>query len=132
MDRQEIEQSIRAVTRTCKGPHVLSSEQQVKFRDLWYVCQDAGDWHAAQSIVGVLERFLGTGHMAIPEQDWEALYRRAVDLIYIRKMTINPEAGCGYDFNEIILANPLDGQDRIVPCPKCGNQISYKAPTFEE
>jgi hypothetical protein len=123
----ETEQCIRAVTRTCKGPHVLSSEQQVKFRDLWYRYQDAGDWPAAQSVVGVLEKALKTGHLEIPDNNWEALFRRIVDLIYIRVAD-----GCGYDFNDLILANPLDGQDRVVACPKCNNQISYKAPTFEE
>lgn len=39
---------------------------------------------------------------------------------------------CGYDFNEIILAHPHDGQTRETPCPQCGAIIRWTAPVFKE
>ncbi len=40
--------------------------------------------------------------------------------------------GCGYDFNETILNNPLDGNIREYECPGCGVTGEYKAPIFDE
>lgn len=37
---------------------------------------------------------------------------------------------CGYDFNSVILAYPLDGQEHLVNCPKCGLEISFRSPFF--
>jgi hypothetical protein len=39
---------------------------------------------------------------------------------------------CGYDFNETILAGPLDGQEHAYACPTCGVVGSYRAPMFPE
>jgi len=39
-------------------------------------------------------------------------------------------SGCGYDFNETILKNPLDGKEHDYKCPKCGVTGSYRAPKF--
>lgn len=38
---------------------------------------------------------------------------------------------CGGDFNEIILANPLDGALRYYTCPDCGATGTYRAPLIE-
>jgi len=38
---------------------------------------------------------------------------------------------CGYDFNEVILAHPHDGQTRATPCPQCGVVIRWTAPIFD-
>lgn len=38
---------------------------------------------------------------------------------------------CGYDFNNIIMEYPLDGNDHLVPCPKCGQEISFRSPRFD-
>ena len=39
-------------------------------------------------------------------------------------------AGCGYDFNETILSNPLDGEEHAYECPQCGLTGIYRAPVF--
>lgn len=39
--------------------------------------------------------------------------------------------GCGYDFNTIILSNPLDGVRRGYVCPKCGVGGYYTPPKYE-
>ena len=41
-------------------------------------------------------------------------------------------AGCGYDFNETILSNPLDGEEHDYECPRCGLTGIYIAPLFDE
>lgn len=49
--------------------------------------------------------------------------------------------GCGYDFNNIIMAYPLDGADhsdlspfggpdKSAKCPECGQSISFRSPYF--
>lgn len=38
--------------------------------------------------------------------------------------------GCGYDFNEVLMQYPLDGNEHFVPCPKCGMTISFRSPIF--
>lgn len=37
-------------------------------------------------------------------------------------------AGCGADFNDIILSGPLDGQEHPYRCPACGVTGTYRAP----
>lgn len=48
-----------------------------------------------------------------------------------RQLDSGGRVRCGADFNDVILAHPLDGQERTVACPKCGQPISYRAPLFE-
>lgn len=36
--------------------------------------------------------------------------------------------GCGADFNEVILAGPLDGEPHAYKCPSCGLTGTYTAP----
>ncbi len=38
---------------------------------------------------------------------------------------------CGYDFNETILSNPLDGEEHEYECPDCGVTGRYIAPLFD-
>ena len=40
--------------------------------------------------------------------------------------------GCGYDFNETILSNPLDGEEQEYVCSSCGVIGVYRAPIFNE
>lgn len=40
--------------------------------------------------------------------------------------------GCGADFNNIIVAGALDGEEHAYKCPKCGVEGSYRAPSFGE
>ncbi|NOT08951.1 MAG: hypothetical protein HOP28_12200 [Gemmatimonadales bacterium] len=37
---------------------------------------------------------------------------------------------CGADFNETILANPLDGEDHEYTCPRCQLTGTYRAPSI--
>jgi len=37
---------------------------------------------------------------------------------------------CGSDFNDVILAGPLDGQAHTYTCPRCGIEGHYTAPWF--
>lgn len=37
---------------------------------------------------------------------------------------------CGADFNDIVLAGPLDGKRHEYTCPKCGVTGTYTAPLF--
>lgn len=41
-------------------------------------------------------------------------------------------AGCGYDFNRILLAGPFDGEEHEYECPKCGVTGTYTAPLYPE
>ena len=40
--------------------------------------------------------------------------------------------GCGYDFNNIVVDGPWDGESHPYTCPKCGCTGSYQAPAFQE
>jgi len=37
---------------------------------------------------------------------------------------------CGADFNDEIVKYPLDGQQRVAKCSKCGLEINFKSPRF--
>lgn len=39
--------------------------------------------------------------------------------------------GCGYDFNNVVVSYPFDGQEHIVNCPNCKQQISFRSPYFK-
>lgn len=47
-----------------------------------------------------------------------------------RRLDDSNRLGCGYDFNETILGNPLDGTEREYACPDCGVTGIYRAPIF--
>ncbi|HSR50922.1 MAG TPA: hypothetical protein VLV83_08835 [Acidobacteriota bacterium] len=49
----------------------------------------------------------------------------------VKRVCRGREGACGYDFNETILSNPLDGKVRDYECPQCGQKGSYRAPLFE-
>lgn len=47
-----------------------------------------------------------------------------------RALDAKSRNGCGYDFNKIVAAGPLDGQEYAYKCPKCGVEGVYGAPLF--
>ncbi len=55
----------------------------------------------------------------------------AGDTVEAQKVDKAGRAGCGYDFNETILSNPLDGEEHDYECPRCGVTGVYRAPLFE-
>lgn len=50
------------------------------------------------------------------------------DLESAKLIDSNERRSCGFDVNDIILANPLDGKAYAYQCPGCGLEDSYRAP----
>lgn len=48
------------------------------------------------------------------------------------RLAATSRKGCGADFNNIIVAGPLDGEEHAYKCPKCGVEGSYRSPSFGE
>lgn len=57
-----------------------------------------------------------------------ALKARKVD--EARALGATSRIGCGYDFNDTIVAGPWDGADHLATCPQCSTPTSYRAPVF--
>jgi len=45
-----------------------------------------------------------------------------------RALDTNARTPCGQDVNDLILASPLDGAERVITCPRCGTTMSYRPP----
>jgi hypothetical protein len=132
--RAEIEAHIRQFNRTCRGHLLIPQEYQQPLIDRWQKTQDAGDVLSAIFQILALELHQKSGHLDLPDTNWETLYRRFSDLRDMRK-------GCGFDFNDLILSLPFDrtdysiqedGTDKRLTCPQCGIRISFLAPSFED
>lgn len=39
---------------------------------------------------------------------------------------------CGADVNDLILSQPLDGEEHAANCPRCGQLLTWTAPKFEQ
>lgn len=37
---------------------------------------------------------------------------------------------CGYDFNNVVVQHPFDGQSHVVECPNCHQKINFTSPVF--
>jgi hypothetical protein len=57
---------------------------------------------------------------------------QAGDEALAKALDIDTRRPCDYDFNEIVLANPLDGLEHDYQCPRCGVVGTYRAPMFPE
>ena len=44
---------------------------------------------------------------------------------FARKMDRAHREPCGYDVNDLILSQPLDGEEREANCPDCGQLIRW-------
>lgn len=110
--REEAEALVRSVQRLCKGP--FKSER-----------------HKAE--YDELRRAVG-GPALTPEA---AARGYSIELLD----SLNRDY-CGADFNDVIMAYPLNGEDhgdqtpfggpdKRVPCPKCGQLISFRSPRFK-
>lgn len=60
---------------------------------------------------------------------YEAL--KAGNLEAARAIDAAGRQGCGADFNNIIVAGPLDGELHAYECPACGLSGEYRAPLVE-
>ena len=49
-----------------------------------------------------------------------------------RMFDVANRPGCGYNFNDTIIAGPLDGQVHNYTCPDCGVKGTYRAPWFDK
>lgn len=83
------EQTIRSITRACRGPLPQKARDAVAFLLKEGRHQEAASMDAASRL------------------------------------------GCGYDFNNVIVAGPHDGQLHEYTCPKCKLTGQYRAPWFE-
>ena len=54
------------------------------------------------------------------------------DMEKARQVNDDDRPGCGYDFNDTIMSNPLDGEVHKYECPDCGVKGEYRAPIFTE
>ncbi len=53
------------------------------------------------------------------------------ELTKARHVDAAGRAGCGADFNTVVLAGPLDGGTYEYECPQCGLTGTYTAPRFD-
>jgi hypothetical protein len=82
---------------------------------------------------GPLAELLVTKGITTTDQGLAALFKvGATDAHHAAARLLNAASrpGCGYDFTETVLSNPLDGQERDYVCPRCGVTGSYRAPLF--
>ena len=65
----------------------------------------------------------------------EAATRRAAALavgdLEAARVADGERMACGADFNEIVLAGALDGEEHAYICPQCGVSGTYRAPRLE-
>lgn len=124
MPTPEQEQDIRSIGRRCAGPLLLPETVQERY---------FGRLASGESTSGILGDYLlaaaieGYPVADIPMDGLtpeEAAQR--VLLASLRK-----RKGCGADFNEVILAGPLDGEQHPYRCPQCGNEGVYIPPIFD-
>lgn len=69
----------------------------------------------------------------LPAEAREAVVRMMADgrVAEARALDANLRSGCGYDFNEIVITGPWDGQEHAYVCPQCGVEGTYLTPRFE-
>ncbi len=132
----EQEAVVLAVTKTCRGPYLISEERQQLGFEAWRAVEDTDEKGARQLIKDLIQE--ANNHTpsgmvldrALPEEEgnWPALKRIALPLIRLRGDEVGQ--GCGWDLNEEILKHPFDGAEHMTDCPQCGIEISWKAPVF--
>jgi hypothetical protein len=120
-----MEADVRSVTRTCRGTPLLPQADQEALAARWRQISAAADFQAGIAFKTAIEDVLGVGNMEIADNDWDALFRRLGETAFAYRNN------CGYDFNEIVLSNPLDGKEHSYTCPHCGQTGMYTAPLYE-
>ncbi len=122
----EQEKHIRAVTRECRGPFLLSREDRTSLTHAWQDVEAKADFVAGIQLKDFIENAVGAPHAVISPNDWESMLRRVASLINAHTES------CGYDFNQTVLATPFDGEEHEYKCPKCGVEGTFRTPWFEE
>lgn len=147
MTREEAVAHITAISRTCRGSawvpaqHVKDRALRGDLADTDVLCLAVGidpGVNADQAIARWYDdHFRGRPRPDLPE----AAGREAAESI-AKLLEVKPGlaltrferwfiVGCGYDFNQTILANPLDGEVYQYECPQCGTTGTYRAPLLD-
>lgn len=140
MATAEQEQVIRSITRWCLGHPVIAEAWQAAY----FARMDAGELPSdlldalivqAKAVLDPtpakknLLAYLGGQQLRAIEGDGSS---RDALIRALRAHSGDVGMPCGYDFNETILAGPLDGDVHDYVCPRCGVKGTYRAPLFTE
>ncbi len=127
MTRAEAEAEVRSVTRRCKGPLLLSADAQQPYLER-IAAATWGDVPSILSDIVALRAALGLPAVPPPEDPGKVL---GFALETVRAHESDLGRPCGADFNEVVLAHPLDGEERASVCPQCGAAREFRSPLFE-
>jgi hypothetical protein len=139
--REEAEQIVRKFARVCKGPPLLSEEEQAEIRKILVALDTKGAqpmlMALARTRIQELLQYIQTEYreelaqaqkaVLLPKPENSTLGDVYENLLYLMRLH-RADIGlpCGQDVNELILADGVfDGSERTVTCPRCGNVISY-------
>lgn len=116
--RAEVEASIRASKFRCRGKRIFNDAQVADFRERFDGCKTLEEMVTFKES---LEKHLKVGveHVETTEQ----AHARVANLIYAYPDTVG-RAMCGEDVGELIIAGKLDGQEKIIICPRCGERLT--------
>lgn len=123
MPSVEAEKEVRSVNRRCRGRFRLTDAEIHEVETKWDDCVQRGSFRDASLLVEATALRLGYRFASTP-MPFGALQQILARMVY------SLQDNCGYDVNNLILSNPLDGKDYFVTCPNCGAKISYTAPTL--
>ena len=135
----EQEAIVEAVTKRCRGVHLVEPEKQTTRFEAWYALERKDNVKGAAKMIAELAEAANehtpAGYIVsapiVPEDaDWDALRRLAFPLIRLRGDAVGRT--CGWDLNEEIVQHPFDGAEHLTECPNCGIEISWKAPVFHD
>ena len=130
---EEKEAIIRSIGRPCRGKGWFTREERI---ELWARLRNKvarGETEDLQEFHGTVmfdlaEKGVNLDHLpALPDGGMADVNQ----LHGIIARTIDQRVGCGADFNDAILAQPLDGEEHIGKCLKCGLEISYRPPNLD-
>lgn len=124
--RVEVEASIKASNFRCRGKRVLSDEQVAELRKKFEALKTLEEMVSFKEI---LEDGFKIGHQ--PVVTMEEAHNRIGNLIYAYPDTVG-QSMCNQDVGALIIAGPLDGQEHVVTCPKCGEKLDYTPAVAED
>jgi hypothetical protein len=96
---------------------------------VWEAIEAQRSFPFGKILLDKLAAKLGLTAPFVPAGDFEGLHREVLGLIFACEDRVGRP--CNADFNEIVLANPLDGKSHEYTCPKCGVHSVYVAPLLE-
>jgi hypothetical protein len=129
MTREEAEALIRSVRRACKGKPLLSDEARGRFWAVWNAIEAVRSFPLGVAFMKRLAVLLKVEVPVVPEGNFEELHKEIIGLICACEDRVGKL--CGADFNEVVLAGPLDGEQHDYICPRCKVHSVYVAPKFD-